>query len=85
MNNGEFGINPSQINEFTSTLNDRLQDNDQLRDRAGDTIYSVLEPIVKIENLEVYFNPNYYLKKINGKEYEPTAPEMGFKRRMFIE
>ena len=85
VNNGELGINPGQINEFTSTLNDRLQDNDQLRDRAGDTIYSVLEPIVKIENLEVYFNPNYYLKKINGKEYEPTAPEMGFKSRMFIE
>lgn len=85
VNNGEFGINPSQIDEFTSTLNDRLQDNDQLRDKAQDTIYRVLEPSTQIENLEVYFNANYYLNKINGKEYKPTSPDMGFKRRMFIE
>ena len=85
MNNVELSINPSQIDEFTSTLNDRLQDNDQLRDKVQDIIYRVLEPSTQIENLEVYFNANYYLNKINGKEYKPTSPAMGFKRRMFIE
>lgn len=85
VNNGEFSINPSQIDEFASTLNDRLQDNDQLRDKAQDIIYRVLEPSVQIEYLEVYFNANYYLNKINGKEYQPTSPAMGFKLRMFID
>jgi hypothetical protein len=85
VNNGELSVNPTKIDEFASTLNDRLQDNDQFRDKIQDNIYRVLEPSVKIENLEVYFNANYFLKRINGKEYEPTAPEMGFKRRMFIE
>jgi hypothetical protein len=85
VNNGELSVNPTKIDEFASTLNDRLQDNDQFRDKIQDNIYRVLEPSVKIENLEVYFNANYFLKRINGKAYEPTAPEMGFKRRMFIE
>jgi hypothetical protein len=85
VNNGELSTNPSQMDEFTSTLNDRLQDNDQFRDKVEDIIYRVLEPIVKIENLEVYFNANYYLNKINGKEYKPTTPAMSFKPRMFIE
>ena len=85
VNNGEFSINPSQIDEFASTLNDRLQDNDQLRDKAEDILYRVLVPSTQIENLEVYFNANYYLNKINGKEYQPTSPAMGFKLRMFID
>jgi hypothetical protein len=84
INYGELNINPSQINEFATTLNDRLQD-DQFRDKVIDNIYRVLEPSVKIENLEVYFNANYFLKRIHGKEHEPKSHEMGFKSRMFIE
>ena len=85
VNNGELNINPSQINEFASVLNDKLQDSDQFRDKVIDNIYRVLEPSVQIENLEVYFNANYFLKRIHGKEYEPKSPEMGFKSRMFID
>jgi hypothetical protein len=85
VNNGELNINPTQINEFATALNDRIQDSDQFRDKVIDNIYRVLEPSVKIENLEVYFNANYFLKRIHGKEYEPNSPEMGFKSRMFIE
>jgi hypothetical protein len=85
VNNGELNVNPTKINEFASTLNDRLQDNDQFRDKIVDNIYMVLEPSTKIENLEVYFNANYFLKRINGEEYNPTSPEMGFKWNMFIE
>ena len=85
VNNGELNINPSQINEFASVLNDKLQDIDQFRDKVIDNIYRVLEPSVQIENLEVYFNANYFLKRIHGKEYEPKSPEMGFKSRMFID
>ena len=85
VNNGELSINPSQMDEFTSTLNDRLQDNDQFRDKVQDIIYRVLEPSVQIEYLEVYFNANYYLNKINSKEYKPTTPAMSFKPHMFIE
>jgi hypothetical protein len=85
VNNGELNINPSQINEFASVLNDKIQDSDQFRDKVIDNIYRVLEPSVQIENLEVYFNANYFLKRIHGKEYEPKSPEMGFKSRMFID
>ena len=85
VNNGELNINPSQINEFASVLNDKLQDSDQFRDKLIDNIYRVLEPSVQIENLEVYFNANYFLKRIHGKEYEPKSSEMGFKSRMFID
>jgi hypothetical protein len=85
VNNGELNVNPTKINEFASTLNDRLQDNDQFRDKIVDNIYMVLEPSTKIENLKVYFNANYFLKRINGEEYNPTSPEMGFKWNMFIE
>ena len=85
VNNGELSVNPTKIDEFASTLNDRLQDNDQFRDKIQDNIYRVLEPSVKIENLEVYFNANYFLKRINGKQYDSTQPYLGFKSFMFIE
>jgi hypothetical protein len=85
VNNGELNVNPDKIDDFASTLNDRLQDNDEFRDKIVDNIYMVLEPSTKIENLEVYFNANYFLKRINGEEYNPTSPEMGFKENMFIE
>jgi hypothetical protein len=84
VNNGELDIKPSKINEFASTLNDKLQDNDYFRDKVREIIYRVLEPSIQIEKLEVYLNANYFLKKINGKEYEPKSPELEFRNYMFI-
>ena len=85
VNNGELNINPTKFDEFASTLNNILQDNDRFRDNVVENIYTVLIPSTKIENLEVYFNANYFLKRIHGKEYEPNPPYGEFKSFMFIE
>jgi hypothetical protein len=85
VNNGRLNINPTKFDEFASTLNNILQDNDRFRDNVVENIYTVLIPSTKIENLEVYFNANYFLKRIHGKKYEPKAPELEFKSFMFIE
>ena len=85
VNNGELNINPTKFDEFASTLNETLQNNDRFRDSVVENIYMVLMPSTKIENLEVYFNASYYLTRIHGKAYKPKAPEMEFKSFMFIE
>ena len=85
VNNGELNINPTKFDEFASTLNETLQNNDRFRDTVLENIYMVLMPSTKIENLEVYFNASYYLTRIHGKVYKPKAPEMEFKSFMFIE
>lgn len=85
VNNGELNINPTKFDEFASTLNETLQNNDRFRDSVVENIYMALMPSTKIENLDVYFNANYFLKQIHGKEYNPKAPEMEFKSFMFIE
>ena len=84
VNNGELDIKPSKINEFASTLNAKLQDNDNFRDKVTEIIYRVLESSIQIEKLEVYLYANYFLKRINGKEYEPKSPELEFRSYMFI-
>ena len=84
VNNGELNINPTKFDEFASTLNETLQNNDRFKDNVVEVLYMVLIPSTKIENLEVYFNANYFLKRINGKEYEPKSPELEFKSYMFI-
>ena len=85
VNNGELNVNPTKIDEFASTLNDTLQNNDRFRDNVVENIYMVLMTSTKIENLEVYFNANYFLKSIDGKEYKSKAPELEFKSYMFID
>ena len=85
VNNGELNINPTKFDEFASTLNETLQNNDRFRDTVLENIYMVLMNSTKIENLEVYFNASYYLTRIHGKAYKPKAPEMEFKSFMFIE
>ena len=85
VNNGELNINPTKFDEFASTLNETLQNNDRFRDTVLENIYMVLMTSTKIENLEVYFNASYYLTRIPGKAYKPKAPEMEFKSFMFIE
>ena len=85
VNNSELDVKPSKINEFASTLNNKLQDNDNFRDKVVDILYRVLEPSIQIEKLEVYLYANYFLKTINGKEYEPKLPELEFKSYMFID
>ena len=85
VNNGELNINPTKFDEFASTLNETLQNNDRFRDTVLENIYMVLMTSTKIENLEVYFNASYYLTRIHGKAYKPKAPEMEFKSFMFIE
>ena len=85
VNNGELNINPTKFDEFASTLNETLQNNDRFRDTVLENIYMVLMTSTKIENLEVYFNASYYLTRIHGKAYKPKASEMEFKSFMFIE
>ena len=85
VNNGELNINPTKFDEFASTLNETLQNNDRFRDTVLENIYMVLMTSTKIENLEVYFNASYSLTRIHGKAYKPKAPEMEFKSFMFIE
>jgi hypothetical protein len=67
-NNTPVHINERMIDDFAEVFNEKLQDSDRFRDELQDIIYRVLEPSLRIKNVEVYYTPQYWIKKIDGME-----------------
>ena len=80
-------VNLKTIDEFAEVFNEKLQNSDRFRDILQDIIYRVLEPSFQIEYLEVYYNAQYWIDKVEGIEVHSTGNSFttDFSPEMFIE
>lgn len=67
-NDESVNLNIRKIDEFAETFNEKLQNSDRFRDKLQDVIYRVLNPSIKIEDIEVYVNANFWIDKVDGME-----------------
>jgi hypothetical protein len=67
-NDTPVNINLKKIDEFAEVFNEKLLYSDRFRDKLQDIIYRVLEPSFHIEFLEVYYNAQYWIDKVDGIE-----------------
>jgi len=80
-------ISEKMFDDFGEVFNEKLQDSSRFRDGLQDIIYRVLEPSIKIEDIEVYINAQYWLNKIDGMEViiDGYSTKYDFIPEMFIE
>ena len=72
-NDVPVNVNLKTIDEFAEVFNEKLQNSDSFRDKLQDIIYRVLEPSFHIEFLEVYYNAQYWIDKVEGIEVHSTG------------
>jgi hypothetical protein len=72
-NDVPVNVNLKTIDEFAEVFNEKLQNSDRFRDKLQDIIYRVLEPSLQIEYLEVYYNAQYWIDKVEGIEVHSTG------------
>jgi hypothetical protein len=75
------------FDSFGEVFNEKLQDSSRFRDGLQDIIYRVLEPSIKIQDIEVYINAQYWIDKIDGMEVlvDGNSTIYEFIPEMFIE
>jgi hypothetical protein len=75
------------FDDFGEVVNEKIQDSDRFRDNLQDIIYGVLEPSIKINNIEVYITAQYWINKIDGMEVivDGNSTIYEFIPEMFIE
>ena len=86
-NNTPVRISEKMFDDFGEVFNEKLQNSSRFRDELQDIIYSVLEPSVKISDVEVYINAQYWINKIDGMEAlsEGNSFKTEFVPEMFIQ
>jgi hypothetical protein len=86
-NNTPVRISEKMFDKFGEVFNDKLQDSTRFRDGLQDIIYRVLEPSIKIQDIEVYINAQYWIDKIDGMEVlvDGNSTIYEFIPEMFIE
>jgi hypothetical protein len=86
-NNTPVRINEKMFDDFGEVFNEKLQDSTRFRDNLQDIIYRVLEPSIKIEDIEVYINAQYWINKIDGMKVlvDGNNAKYDFTPEMFIE
>jgi hypothetical protein len=86
-NNAPVRINQKMFDSFGEVFNEKLQDSSRFRDGLQDIIYRVLEPSIKIQDIEVYINAQYWIDKIDGMEVlvDGNSTIYEFIPEMFIE
>lgn len=72
-NDVPVNVNLKTIDDFAEVFNEKLQNSDMFRDKLQDIIYRVLEPSFHIEFLEVYYNAQYWIDKVEGIEVHSTG------------
>jgi len=76
--------NMDMINDLAGTLNDNLLDKDSFREKAENIIYTVLEPEIKVRDVDdCYFQINTYVNKIDGIKVNPTSSHFSVTPEMF--
>jgi hypothetical protein len=80
-------INQKMFDDFGEVFNEKLQESTRFRDKLQDIIYTVLEPSIKIDNIDVFINAQYWLNKIDGMEVivDGYSTKYDFIPEMFIE
>jgi len=80
-------INEKMFDDFGEVVNEKIQDSDRFRDNLQDIIYGVLEPSIKINNIEVYITAQYWINKIDGMEVivDGNSTVYEFTPEMFIQ
>jgi hypothetical protein len=86
-NNTPVRISEKMFDDFGEVFNEKLQDSTRFRDMLQDIIYTVLEPSIKIKNIDVFINAQYWINKIDGMEVlaDGNSTSYDFKPEMFIE
>ena len=69
-NSTPVNVNLKMIDEFAEVFNEKLQNSTMFRDNLQDIIYRVMEPSFHIENIEVFFNVQYWINKVEGIEVQ---------------
>ena len=67
-NDVPVNVNLKKIDEFAEVFNEKLQNSERFRMKLEDIIYRVLEPSFHIEFIEVYYNAQYWINKVDGIE-----------------
>lgn len=72
-NDVPVNVNLKTIDDFAEVFNEKLQNSDMFRDKLQDIIYRVLEPSLQIKNIDVYYNAQYWINKVEGIEVHSTG------------
>jgi hypothetical protein len=67
-NEEEVKLNFKMLDDFAEVFNDKLVYSDLFRDKLQEIMYNVLEPSIKIKDLDVYINAQYWINKVEGIE-----------------
>lgn len=57
-----------KLSNFSGYLNDSVIDESELREKMEDKLYTILEPQLKIEHTDLYYNANTIVSQIDGKD-----------------
>jgi hypothetical protein len=72
-NDVPVNVNLKKIDEFAEVFNEKLQNSERFRMKLDDIIYRVLEPSFHIEFIELYYNAQYWINKVDGIEVHSTG------------
>ena len=72
-NNTPVRISEKMFDDFGEVFNEKLQNSARFRDALQEIIYIVLEPSIKINNIDVFINAQYWINKIDGMEALSTG------------
>ena len=86
-NNTPVRVSEKMFDDFGEVFNEKLQNSSRFRDELQNIIYSVLEPSMKINNIDVFINAQYWINKIDGMEALSTGNSFKteFVPEMFIQ
>jgi hypothetical protein len=86
--NGEpVNVNIKKLDEFADVFNEKLQDSDRFRDKLQEIIHLILEPSLKMEQIEVYINVEFWIDRVDGMEVNANGviDETNFSGDMFTQ
>jgi hypothetical protein len=76
--------NMDMIDDLAGTLGENLLDTDSFREKAENIIYTVLEPEIRIRDVDdCYIQLYTYVNKIDGIEVSPTSSHFAVTPEMF--
>lgn len=77
--------NMDMIDDLAGTLGDNLLDSDSFKDKAEGIIYTVLEPEIRIKELDdCYIQLYSHVSKIDGIKVNPSSSHFAITPEMFI-
>ena len=71
-NNTPVRVSEKMFDDFGEVFNEKLQNSSRFRDELQLIIYNVLE-MLKIDNIDVFINAQYWINKIDGMEALSTG------------